>query len=125
MTNSIKKTTDQFLTDVKFELDYANWNFEANDPRAGYEDVEKAISYLSTQKFSRKKIQELLEQEWEDIVYNMRNEQVREDKAFYAAAHIADRIAYDRVYRFKASDWEMRVGTKKWYINETVTFTIR
>lgn len=123
---TLKETTNDFILQVKKALDSACWDFEACDPRANYSDVEKACNYLNSQKFSFYRVKDALEDVWSDLVYNIRHDKVRENKAAYAAGMIADVLAHERVSRYRARGYRFDgLDSKKWWINETVSFKIK
>ena len=124
MKNS--KHTLAFLTEVKSVLDNASWDFDACDPNANYDGSYRACSYLSTQKFSINVIKSALIDVWEDFRYNLKDYASNHVEAVkLAASMIADRLAFDRVARFQADYRDLRnPNSKKWYINETVTFKL-
>lgn len=124
---TLKENTINFINEVKSVLDNANWDFEACNPSGNYSDTEKACSYLETQKFSYNKVKDALNEVWSDIIDNIKSEQIREGKAKFAATMIANQLGYERISKFQASQWGYRIdglNSKKWYINETVTFKI-
>jgi hypothetical protein len=122
----MKNSENNFAITVKAELDNARWDFEACTPGNHYSDVEKkAIPYLESQRFSTEKIVELLKQDWSDIICNARNEKIsHDDFAEFAARHIANELAFQRIYKFQVKSFENSALSNKWYINETVTFKL-
>jgi len=119
--NILKNT--ELLNEVKEILDNATWDYTYNQNH-DTSGAENAISYLDTQKFSIKKIKDaidchgFIEEESVDID--------PDDKAKFIAELIASYIASDRICNFVLSYSEMRFSdSKKWYINDTVTFCIR
>lgn len=121
------KNTNKFLAEVKELLDNANWNFEACEPNSNYDDVEKALDYLNTQKFSIQKIREQLADVWEDYRYNVKNDDItsHDECVELAAKMIADRLAFDRITPYIWQTYKPGVDNgKKWFINETVSFKI-
>lgn len=96
------------VNEVKQILDNSTWDFEysGNSGR----DVEKATSYLDSQKFSVTKIKEALELlDMEDINDNQE-----------AAEMVADRLAWDRISRFTHS----YKNSNGWSVDESVSFKI-
>lgn len=122
--STLKETTKNFLSEVKHVLDNATWDFEACNPRGNYKDTEKACAYLETQNFSLEKVEDALNEVWIDLVYNLRHTP-KEDKVKYAASMIANQLGFERIAKFQATNWRVDgVDSKKWYIDETVTFLI-
>ena len=115
---TLKENTAEFLNEVKSILDSATWEF-AYSAHAG-RDSQKACNYLDTQKFSISKIKEALTDVYEDLLDNLRTSRGEAwihdmgENAKYAADMIADRLAFNRINRFK----------KCWSINESLTFSI-
>lgn len=126
---TLKENTSDFLNEVKFNLDNANWDFEACDPRADYSDVSKAISYLETQSFSISKIKIQLALVWIELLEQLRtyhpdNICDMEYNAKYAACMIANDLGFQRIAKFQKSYWDYKSDSKKWHINETVHLKI-
>lgn len=110
----MKTDKKKLLSEVKACLDYASWNYYYSSNK-DIDDTEKACDYLGTQRFSIKKIEELIDKYKEDITFNLKSTHV-EDEFTYVASFIADQLAQDKIKRF--------VISKKWYIDGGVTFTI-
>lgn len=127
-----RKLTNRFVEEVKSYLDENYyWDFEACNSRGKFDDCEKAVNYLSTQKFSTKVIREAIEvnDNWEALVVEFKSNpdiDSFEEKAKYTARYIANELAYDRISRFTLgyNDNIYTTTSKKWYIDETVSFKI-
>ena len=99
---TLKENTNDFLRKVKDILDNAIWDYTCNQRES--KDVEKAISFLGTQKFSIKKVREYSEIEWDEYV--LKNDMLdncysHEDCVNYVAQRIANKLAFDRISKFK------------------------
>lgn len=129
MTITIKRTYSELLNEVKNVLDNGIWDFEASNPRGNFEGANKAVHYLSTQKFSVSLIHKAIDTDKDTIMECIREQygQLRYDTIpAFIARRIATDIAFDRISRFQKSNWmDYRTDNNKWYIDETVTFVIR
>ena len=126
---TLNENTSEFLNEVKLALDNASWDYDSSMSSYSissnnHTGCEKAISYLETQKFSIKKISEALSEIWDDFVYNVQSQQIREDKAKFAAKMIASQLAFERIARYSWSSRYDKHTDNTWYIDETVTFIL-
>lgn len=123
MTN-LKINTLTFVNEVKAIVDAQNWGYEGWSTSDN--GAEKAVNFLDTQKFSLKKIKDALEENWDDILYELRNKKIKgEGKVKFVAGWIAGDLAFERIAKFQFSSVE-KDGYKssKWLIDENVTFNI-
>ena len=120
---TLKEITREFVVEVKKVLDKATWRWESSGHFKDESGVEKACIYLDRQRFSVKKVEEHLKDHWETIVELIRDDEVREDKPAFAAAIIANNVAFDRISPYT---WTNRYESfsDKWYIDESISFKI-
>jgi hypothetical protein len=124
---TLKENTTEFISDVKQVLDGASWDWEACTSSLRHEDADKACHYLESQKFSFETVKEALADVWDDFLYNVKSQKIRNNEmALYAARMIANELAYKRINKFSVDQSRPRnyYDSKKWWINETITFKI-
>ena len=106
----VQKANNINLKEVKNILDNATWNYEYCNNSGN--DIEKALYYLDSQKFSISKINEFL--------YNINIENFETSEEI--AKSIADPIAWDRISRYV---WTPKnKGESKWSISDSTSFKI-
>ena len=124
---TLRENTRDFVKKVKEKLDKANWTFEGCDPRANYADCYKAVRYLEGQRFSEATIKKELSQIWDDIIFNIRNNNIKshEDAVNLSAKMVSHNIAWNRVKKYGWTYHNEPHSEKAWYLPESVIFEIR